>query len=35
MLTILKEVILGLSGGLIAVALFTIGKGAVSLVKRK
>lgn len=34
-LTILKEVILGLAGGLIAVALFTIGKGAVSLVKKK
>jgi len=34
-LKVLKEVILGLSGGLIAVALFTIGKGAVSLVKRK
>lgn len=34
-LTILKEVILGLAGGLFAVALFTIGKGAVSLVKKK
>jgi predicted DNA repair protein MutK len=34
-LTILKEVILGLAGGLIGVALFTIGKGAVSLVKKK
>ncbi|WEK69976.1 MAG: DUF808 domain-containing protein [Candidatus Chryseobacterium colombiense] len=34
-LTILKEVILGLAGGLLAVALFSIGKGAVSLVKRK
>jgi len=34
-LTVLKELILGLSGGLIAVALFTVGKGAVSLVKRK
>lgn len=34
-LTILKEVILGLTGGLIAVALFTMGKGAVSLVKKK
>jgi len=34
-LTVLKELILGLSGGLIAVALFTAGKGAVSLVKRK
>ncbi|UMQ41902.1 DUF808 domain-containing protein [Chryseobacterium sp. Y16C] len=34
-LKIVKEVILGLSGGLLAVALFTIGKGAVSLVKRK
>lgn len=34
-LTILKEIILGLTGGLFAVALFTIGKGAVSLVKKK
>lgn len=34
-LTILKEIILGLIGGLFAVALFTIGKGAVSLVKKK
>lgn len=34
-LTILKEIILGLAGGLIAVALFTVGKGAVSLVKKK
>lgn len=34
-LTILKEVILGLAGGLIAVALFTMGKGVVALVKRK
>jgi predicted DNA repair protein MutK len=34
-LTILKEIILGLAGGLIAVALFTIGKGAISLAKRK
>jgi uncharacterized protein len=34
-LTILKEVILGLTGGIIAVILFTIGKGAVSLAKRK
>ncbi|MPS66016.1 MAG: DUF808 domain-containing protein [Chryseobacterium sp.] len=34
-LKIVKEVILGLAGGLLAVALFTIGKGAVSLVKRK
>lgn len=34
-LTILKEVILGLAGGLIGVALFTMGKGVVSLVKRK
>ncbi|MCJ8153334.1 DUF808 domain-containing protein [Chryseobacterium sp. SSA4.19] len=34
-LTILKEVILGLAGGLIAVALFTMGKGMISLVKRK
>ncbi|KXH81506.1 DUF808 domain-containing protein [Chryseobacterium kwangjuense] len=35
LLTILKEIILGLIGGLFAVALFTIGKGAVSLVKKK
>ncbi|KMQ60046.1 membrane protein [Chryseobacterium angstadtii] len=35
LLTILKEIILGLVGGLFAVALFTIGKGAVSLVKKK
>ncbi|MCE3075908.1 DUF808 domain-containing protein [Chryseobacterium gwangjuense] len=34
-LTVLKEVILGLAGGLIGVAIFTMGKGAVSLVKRK
>lgn len=34
-LTILKEVILGLAGGLFAVAIFTLGKGAVSLVKKK
>ncbi len=34
-LKIVKEVILGLAGGLLAVTLFTIGKGAVSLVKRK
>lgn len=34
-LTILKEVILGLAGGLLAVALFTIGKGAVALAKKK
>ncbi|WP_426277139.1 DUF808 domain-containing protein [Chryseobacterium sp. S-02] len=34
-LKIVKEVILGLAGGLLAVALFTVGKGAVSLVKRK
>jgi predicted DNA repair protein MutK len=34
-LTILKELILGLAGGLLAVALFTMGKGAVSLAKRK
>ncbi|KQT26241.1 hypothetical protein ASG22_06110 [Chryseobacterium sp. Leaf405] len=34
-LKILKEVILGLAGGLIAVALFTMGKGVVSLVKKK
>ncbi|SDQ07719.1 hypothetical protein SAMN05421664_0348 [Chryseobacterium soldanellicola] len=34
-LLILKEIIFGLAGGLAAVALFTIGKGAVSLVKRK
>ncbi|WP_223607329.1 DUF808 domain-containing protein [Chryseobacterium sp. OSA05B] len=35
LLTIFKEIILGLIGGLFAVALFTIGKGAVSLVKKK
>lgn len=34
-LTILKEIILGLIGGLFAVALFTLGKGVVSLVKKK
>jgi len=34
-LTILKEIILGLTGGLAAVALFTMGKSAVSLVKKK
>lgn len=34
-LKILKEVILGLAGGLFAVAIFTMGKGVVSLVKRK
>ncbi|SHH44371.1 DUF808 domain-containing protein [Chryseobacterium oranimense] len=34
-LTILKEIILGLAGGLFAVALFTMGKGVVSLVKKK
>ena len=34
-LTILKEIILGLIGGLGAVALFTMGKGVVSLVKKK
>ncbi|KFF26168.1 DUF808 domain-containing protein [Chryseobacterium vrystaatense] len=34
-LTILKEIILGLIGGLFAVALFTMGKGVVSLVKKK
>lgn len=34
-LKILKEVILGLSGGLIAVALFTMGKGTLSLIKKK
>ncbi|MFC3161289.1 hypothetical protein SAMN05443633_101365 [Chryseobacterium arachidis] len=34
LLTILKEVILGLAGGLIAVAIFTIGKGVYSLAKR-
>jgi len=34
-LTVLKEVIFGLAGGLIGVVLFTLGKGAVSLVKRK
>lgn len=35
LLTILKEIILGLIGGLFAVALFTMGKGVVSLVKKK
>ncbi|PIF44948.1 hypothetical protein CLU96_1947 [Chryseobacterium sp. 52] len=35
LLTILKEIILGLIGGLFVVALFTMGKGAVSLVKKK
>lgn len=35
MLTILKEIILGLVGGLFAVVLFTMGKGVVSLVKKK
>ncbi|MDQ0780757.1 DUF808 domain-containing protein [Chryseobacterium sp. W4I1] len=34
-LTILKEIILGLTGGLAAVALFTMGKSVVSLVKKK
>jgi predicted DNA repair protein MutK len=34
-LTILKEIILGLAGGLVAVALFTMGKGVISLAKRK
>jgi predicted DNA repair protein MutK len=34
-LTILKEIILGLVGGLGAVLLFTMGKGVVSLVKKK
>lgn len=34
-LTILKEVILGLAGGILAVILFTMGKGIVSLVKSK
>lgn len=34
MLTVLKEVILGLAGGLLAVAVFTIGKALFSLVKR-
>lgn len=33
-LTILKEMILGLGGGLIAVAIFTMGKGVISLVKK-
>ncbi|WP_336717293.1 DUF808 domain-containing protein [Chryseobacterium mucoviscidosis] len=33
-LTVLKEVILGLGGGLLAVAVFTIGKALFSLVKR-
>ncbi|KIC64326.1 DUF808 family protein [Chryseobacterium taiwanense] len=31
----LKQVVFGLAGGLIGVALFTMGKGVVSLVKRK
>ncbi|WBX96703.1 DUF808 domain-containing protein [Chryseobacterium gambrini] len=34
MLTVLKELILGLAGGLLAVAVFTIGKVLFSLVKR-
>jgi predicted DNA repair protein MutK len=34
-LLILKEIIFGLLGGLAGVALFTMGKGVVSLVKRK
>jgi len=34
-LVILKEIIFGLVGGLAGVALFTIGKGVISLVKRK
>jgi hypothetical protein len=34
LLTVLKEVILGLAGGLLAVAVFTIGKALFSLVKR-
>lgn len=34
MLTVFKEVILGLAGGLLAVAVFTIGKALFSLVKR-
>lgn len=34
MLTVLKELILGLGGGLLAVAVFTIGKALFSLVKR-
>lgn len=34
MLTVLKELILGLAGGLLAVAVFTIGKALFSLVKR-
>ncbi|MCT2560846.1 DUF808 domain-containing protein [Chryseobacterium herbae] len=35
LLTIVKEIILGLIGGLFAVALFTMGKGALSLVNKK
>ena len=34
-LTKLKEMILGLAGGILGVVLFTLGKGAVSLVKSK
>jgi len=34
-LTRLKEMILGLAGGILGVVLFTLGKGAVSLVKSK
>ncbi|REC41315.1 MULTISPECIES: DUF808 domain-containing protein [Chryseobacterium] len=34
MLTVIKELILGLGGGLLAVAVFTIGKALFSLVKR-
>lgn len=34
-LTKLKEIILGLAGGILGVVLFTLGKGAVSLVKSK
>jgi len=34
-LNVLKEVIFGLTGGLLAVALFTMGKGVVSLAKKK
>ncbi|GEN76349.1 DUF808 domain-containing protein [Chryseobacterium hagamense] len=34
-LTKLKEIILGLAGGILGVILFTLGKGAVSLVKSK
>ncbi|WP_294282504.1 DUF808 domain-containing protein [uncultured Chryseobacterium sp.] len=35
LLTKLKEILLGLAGGILGVILFTLGKGAVSLVKSK